>query len=94
MGVPDGDKLGTLCREEMNKVETSVAAIRAAIKNVNNLIGCDTWVGTAATNWGTDFQGRTGRLGRLFDSYPAEETRLVAEAEKKQAKLSSPGPAG
>ncbi|MDF9815151.1 hypothetical protein [Streptomyces sp. SPB162] len=94
MGIPDEDKLGTLCRQDMNKVETSAAAIRAAIKKVNDLIGRETWVGTAADTWGADFQGRMGALGRLFDSYPAEENRLVTEAQKKQAKLSAPKPAG
>ncbi|WP_250299041.1 hypothetical protein [Streptomyces sp. A 4/2] len=93
MGVPDEDKLGTLCRQDMNKIETSVTAIRTAINNVNALIGCDTWVGAAADRWGNDIQGRMGALGRLFDSYPAEENRLVTEAQKKQAEMSAPKPA-
>lgn len=94
MGIPDEDKLGTLCRQDMNKIETSVTAIRTAMRNVNTLIGRDTWVGDAADKWGNDIQGRMGALGRLFDSYPAEENRLVTEAQKKQAKMSAPKPTG
>jgi hypothetical protein len=94
MGIPDEDKLGTLCRQDMNKIEASVTAIRTAMGSVNTLIGRDTWVGAAADKWGTDIQGRMGALGRLFDSYPAEENRLVSEAQKKQAKLSAPKPTG
>jgi hypothetical protein len=87
MGIPDEDKLGSLCRQDMNKIEASVSNIRSAIKAVNNLIGCETWVGTAADKWGNDFQGRMGALGKLFDSYPPEEQRLVTKAQKDQAEL-------
>ena len=85
MGIPDEDKLGYLCQQDMGSVETSAGKIRAAIKAVNGLIGKDTWVGTTADTWGTDFQGRMGALGRLFESYPPEEKRLIAKAQKDQA---------
>ncbi|AOR32744.1 hypothetical protein BFF78_18230 [Streptomyces fodineus] len=87
MGIPDEDKLGSLCRQDMNKIESSVSNIRSAITAVNNLIGCETWVGPAADKWGTDFQGRMGALSKLFDSYPAEENRLVTKAQEKQASM-------
>ncbi|WP_159056481.1 hypothetical protein [Streptomyces yokosukanensis] len=89
MGIPDEDKLGYICRQDMNAIETSVSNIRSAIKAVNNLIGCETWVGSAADKWGNDFQGRMGALSKLFDSYPAEENRLVTAAQKKQAAMDS-----
>ncbi|MEU8586871.1 hypothetical protein AB0C59_07650 [Streptomyces sp. NPDC048664] len=94
MGIPDEDKLGYLCRQDMNKIETSVSSIRAAITAVNNLIGCETWVGSVADQWGTDFQGRMGALGKLFDSYPPEENRLVAKAQKDQAAMDNKRTAG
>ncbi|WP_277439151.1 hypothetical protein [Streptomyces sp. SPB162] len=94
MGVPDEDKLGNLCRQDMNRIEVSATSIRTAIKQVNDLVGRDTWVGHAADVWGTDLQGRMGALGRLFNSFPAEENRLVSEAQKKQAQMSSPKPGG
>ncbi|MGN5379749.1 hypothetical protein ACQ4WX_28445 [Streptomyces lasalocidi] len=68
----------------MNQIETSVSNIRSAIGAVNSLIGCETWVGADADKWGNDFQGRMGALSKLFDSYPAEESRLVTEAQKSR----------
>lgn len=87
MGIPDEDKLGYLCQQDMNTIETSVSNIRSAITAVNTLIGCQTWVGAAADKWGNDFQGRMGALGKLFDSYPPEEQRLVTKAQKDQAAM-------
>ncbi|MEV6010369.1 hypothetical protein AB0M29_26575 [Streptomyces sp. NPDC051976] len=87
MGIPDEDKLGYLCQQDMNSVETSAHNIRAAIQAVNALMGKDTWVGAAADKWGGDFSGRMSTLGRLFDSYPAEEQRLIAKAQKDQADM-------
>ena len=87
MGIPDEDKLGYLCQQDMNSIETSVANIRAAIQAVNGLMGKDTWVGASADAWGGDFQGRMGALGRLFDSYKPEEQRLIAKAQKDQADM-------
>ncbi|MGW3197577.1 hypothetical protein ACWDBD_23895 [Streptomyces sp. NPDC001118] len=87
MGIPDEDKLGSLCRQDMNKIELSVSNIRSAITAVNNLIGCETWVGSAADKWGNDFQGRMGALSKLFDSYPVEENRLVTKAQQRQSAM-------
>lgn len=87
MGIPDEDKLGYMCQQDMNSVESSAGRIRAAIAAVNGLMGKDTWVGAKADSWGSDFQGRMGALGRLFDSYPAEEKRLVAKAQKDQSDM-------
>ncbi|MEV0183977.1 hypothetical protein AB0I54_32540 [Streptomyces sp. NPDC050625] len=71
----------------MNKIEASVSNIRSAIKAVNNLIGCETWAGSAADKWGNDFQGRMGALGKLFDSCPPEEQPLVTKAQKDPAAM-------
>lgn len=87
MGRPDEDKLGYLCQQDMKSVETSAGNIRAAIQAVNGLMGKDTWVGATADTWGSEFSGRMGALGRLFDSYPAEEQRLIAKAQKDQADM-------
>ena len=87
MGIPEQDKLGYICQQDMSSVEGSVAKIRTAIKAVNGLMGKDTWVGATADGWGSDFNGRMGALGRLFDSYPAEEQRLVAKARTDQADM-------
>ncbi|MDX6329185.1 MAG: hypothetical protein QOI83_1568 [Streptomycetaceae bacterium] len=90
MPVPTEDRLDYICRQDMNKVETSVGNIRAAIKKVTDLMGANTWVGASADTWGTDFSGRMGALSRLFDSYPAEEQRLITKAQQDQAKLNNP----
>ncbi|MFG1805873.1 hypothetical protein [Streptomyces sp. NPDC049040] len=87
MGIPDEDKLGYICRQDMNSVETSVSAINTAIAAVDKLINSNTWVGSAADAWGNDFHGRMGALGRLFGSYKAEEDRLVAKAQKDQSDM-------
>jgi hypothetical protein len=87
MGLPDEDKLGYLCRQDMQKINTAVTNIRAALGKVTALMGADTWTGNAADKWATDFNGRMGSLGRLFDSYPPEEQRLITKANEEQAKL-------
>lgn len=87
MGIPDEDKLGTLCSQDMNKIETSAGHIRTAIQKVTDLVNGDTWTGSAADTWGTDFRGRMGALGRLFDSYPPEEQRLITKARKDQSDM-------
>jgi len=89
MPVPPEDRLDTLCRQDMDTIEDSVRAIRAAVKKVTDLMGAATWVGTSADQWGSDFGGRMGALGRLFDSYPPEEQRLIAKAQQDQAKLNN-----
>lgn len=87
MGIPDQDKLGYLCRQDVNTIEQSVTAIRTALKNVTSLLGANTWTGSAADKWATDFNGRMGAISRLFDSYPPEECRLIDAAQKKQAEM-------
>jgi hypothetical protein len=71
----------------MSKIETAVGNIRAALRKVTDLMGDKTWVGDSADRWATDFNGRMGALGRLFDSYPPEEDRLIAKAQKDQAEM-------
>ncbi|NUS13210.1 MAG: hypothetical protein HOY69_17715 [Streptomyces sp.] len=87
MGVPDEDKLGTICKTDMGTIETSVSKIVTAIDAVNKLISCNTWVGTSADAWGNDFQSRMNSLKTLFGSYPPEEQRLIAKARQDQADM-------
>ncbi|WP_405581130.1 hypothetical protein [Streptomyces sp. NBC_01190] len=94
MPVPTEDRLDYQCRQDMRQIETSVATIRAALQKVTDLMGADTWVGDAADRWATDFTGRKNALSRLFDSYPAEEQRLITKAQQDQAKLNNPGHTG
>ncbi|GAA1894744.1 hypothetical protein [Streptantibioticus ferralitis] len=72
----------------MAAIETAVGNIRDALKKVNQLM-TKTWVGSAADKWATDFNGRMGSLSRLFDSFPDEEQKLIAKAQKDQANLDS-----
>jgi len=69
----------------METIETAVSDVRAALKKVHDVMGAKTWVGPSADSWATDFNGRMSSLSRLFDSFPAEEQRLIAKAQKDQA---------
>lgn len=69
----------------MEKIETDVSEIRTAMRKVQDVMGAKTWVGATADTWASDFDGRMTALGRLFDSFPAEEQRLIAKAQKDQA---------
>ncbi|MGW7007649.1 hypothetical protein ACWGCW_33805 [Streptomyces sp. NPDC054933] len=71
----------------MATIETAVGNIRDALKKVTQLMGSKTWVGSAADNWAADFNQRMGSLGRLFDSFPDEEKRLITNAQKSQADM-------
>ncbi|MGP3973619.1 hypothetical protein ACTWQF_06165 [Streptomyces sp. 8N114] len=82
MGQSEAD----LCRQDMAKIETAVSNIRTAAKKVTDLMGPDTWTGTSADNWAGDFNGRMSSLGYLFDSYPAEEQRLITKAGEAEPK--------
>ncbi|MBO8188646.1 MULTISPECIES: hypothetical protein [Streptomyces] len=75
-----------LCKQDMARIGTAVESIRAAAQKVTDLMGSDTWAGTAADNWAGDFNGRLSSLNYLFDSYPAEESRLIAKAEEEEPK--------
>ncbi|WP_433889381.1 hypothetical protein [Streptomyces sp. CA-111067] len=82
MSTPNEENL---CRTDMGKIESDVSDIRTAIKKVHDVMGAKTWVGATADMWASDFNGRMTSLSRLFDSFPAEEQRLIAKAQKDQA---------
>ncbi|UNS99897.1 hypothetical protein MMF93_28150 [Streptomyces tubbatahanensis] len=82
MGQHEAD----LCRQDMGKIDTAVDTVRAAMKRVTDLMGTNTWVGPTADQWGGDFHGRLGSLNYLFNSYPAEQQRLITEAEQDKPK--------
>lgn len=88
MGLPQEDRLDYMCRQDMNAIEISVNEIRTAMKNVDSMMP-KTWIGKKADNWRTDHEGRMKRLKALFDSFPAEENRLVENARQKQAEMNS-----
>lgn len=74
-----------MCRQDMNAIESAVSEIRTVMKDVENMMP-KTWIGKNADNWRTDHEGRMRRLKTLFDSFPAEENRLVEKARQEQAK--------
>ncbi|CAL9608374.1 hypothetical protein ACH4LN_27100 [Streptomyces albus] len=78
-----GQHEAELCKQDMAKIETAVGNIRTAMKRVTDLMGAQTWVGPTADRWGGDFQGRMGSLNYLFNSYPAEEQRLITKAQQE-----------
>ncbi|MET9857732.1 hypothetical protein ABZY93_00185 [Streptomyces smyrnaeus] len=82
MGMSDAD----LCRQDMARIGTAVDNIRIAVQKVTNLMGADTWAGTAADTWAGDFNGRMSSLNYLFESYPAEEQALITKAEENEPK--------
>ncbi|MEU3370899.1 hypothetical protein ABZ734_10545 [Streptomyces sp. NPDC006660] len=86
MGIPQEDRLDYNCRKDMNAIETAVGEIRTAIRNVESMMP-KTWIGKKADNWRTDHDGRMKRLKTLFDSFPAEENRLVEKARQDQSKM-------
>jgi hypothetical protein len=86
MGIPQQDRLDYMCRQDMNAIENAVSEIRTAMKNVENMMP-KTWIGNKADNWRTDHEGRMRRLKTLFDSFQAEENRLVEKARQDQAKM-------
>jgi hypothetical protein len=86
VGIPQEDRLDYMCRQDMNAIENAVQDIRAAMKNVDDMMP-NTWIGKKADNWRMDHQGRMKRLKTLFDSFPAEENRLTEKAQKDQAKM-------
>ncbi|MGW5127703.1 hypothetical protein ACWEQ7_27385 [Streptomyces sp. NPDC004069] len=88
MGLPQEDRLDYMCRQDMNAIENAVNEIRTAMKNVDSMMP-KTWIGKKADHWRTDHEGRMKRLKTLFDSFPAEENRLVEKARQKQAEMNS-----
>ncbi|MFE9338141.1 hypothetical protein [Streptomyces sp. NPDC007063] len=82
MGRQEAD----LCRQDMAKIESAVGNVRTALKAVTDLMGSDTWAGTAADKWAGDFNGRMSSLNYLFNSYPAEEQRLITRAGEEKPK--------
>ncbi|MFG3286077.1 hypothetical protein [Streptomyces sp. NPDC048111] len=86
MGIPQEDRLDYACRQDMNAIESAANEIRTAIRNVESMMP-KTWIGKKADNWRTDHDGRMKRLKTLFDSFPAEENRLVEKARQDQSKM-------
>lgn len=72
------------CKQDMAAIETAAQNIREALTKVNQLM-TNTWVGTAADTWGTDFHGRMARLTSLLSAFPPEERRLIDKARRDQA---------
>ncbi|MGW6708650.1 hypothetical protein ACWGDE_27690 [Streptomyces sp. NPDC054956] len=85
MGIPREDQADYMCRQDMNAIENAVREIRTAMTNVDAMLP-KTWIGKKADNWRTDHEGRMRRLKTLFDSFPAEERRLVEKAQQEEAK--------
>ncbi|MFI7241847.1 hypothetical protein [Streptomyces qinglanensis] len=81
-----GQQEADLCRQDMAKIESAVGNVRTALKAVTDLMGSDTWAGTAADTWAGDFNGRMSSLNYLFNSYPAEEQRLITRAGEEKPK--------
>lgn len=88
MAIPQEDRLDYICRQDMNAIENAVRDIRTAMTNVDNMLP-KTWIGKKADNWRADHEGRMKRLRTLFDSFPAEENRLVEKARQKQTQMDS-----
>ncbi|MFE6739058.1 hypothetical protein [Streptomyces tubercidicus] len=86
MGTAPQDRLETLCRADMEAIERDVAAIKAATKKVNEMMP-HTWTGKNADHWRAAYEARMKQLNRLFETFPAEERKLVEKARKKQEKL-------
>ncbi|MGW3498871.1 hypothetical protein [Streptomyces sp. NPDC001020] len=86
MAIPQEDRLEYICRQDMNAIERAVNEIRTAMADVDKMIP-KTWIGKKADNWRIDHEGRMKRLKTLFDSFPAEENRLVEKARQDQAKM-------
>ncbi|MER5564543.1 hypothetical protein ACFW17_29780 [Streptomyces sp. NPDC058961] len=86
MGIPQEDRLDYVCRQDMNAIETAVSEIRTAIRNVESTMP-KAWIGKKADNWRADHDGRMSRLKTLFDTFPAEENRLVEKARQDQATM-------
>lgn len=84
MGIPNQDRLESLCQTDMEAIEAEVSDIRGVIKRVHAVMGAKTWVGAPADKWASDFNGRMAALSRLMDTFPDEEKRLVAKAQAKQ----------
>ncbi|WP_405778135.1 hypothetical protein [Streptomyces sp. NBC_00859] len=84
MGIPNEDRLDYMCRQDMNAIETAVQDIKDAMGKVDDMMP-HTWIGKKADNWRTDHDGRMKQLKTLFNSFPAEENRLVEKARKKQS---------
>lgn len=94
MGIPNQDRLENLCQTDMESIETEVSDVGGAITRVRAVMGAGTWVGAAADQWATDFNGRMKALSRLFDSFPDEERRLVAKARARQDAKDKNSPRG
>ncbi|MCX4549016.1 hypothetical protein OG204_21940 [Streptomyces sp. NBC_01387] len=88
MGIPQEDRLDYICRQDMAAIERAVTDIRTAMKSVDSMLP-KTWIGKKADNWRADHEGRMKRLKTLFNSFPAEENRLVEKAQQKQAQMDS-----
>ncbi|MEW9519372.1 hypothetical protein [Streptomyces tubercidicus] len=64
MGIAPQDRLETLCRADMEAIEREVAAIKAAMKKVNEMMA-HTWTGTNADHWRTGHEARMRQLRTL-----------------------------
>ncbi|UQA93729.1 hypothetical protein [Streptomyces halobius] len=86
MGIAPQDRLETLCRNDMDAIERDVAAIKAAMKKVDEMMP-HTWTGKNAEHWRMAYEARMRQLRNLFEAFPAEEKKLVEKARKEQEKL-------
>ncbi|KIZ15427.1 hypothetical protein [Streptomyces natalensis] len=86
MGIAPQDRIESLCRNDMDAIERDVAAIKAAMKKVDEMMP-RTWTGKDADHWRTAYEARMKQLKHLFETFPTEEKQLVEQARRKQEKL-------
>jgi hypothetical protein len=86
MGTAPQDRLESRCRNDMDAIERDVAAIETAMKRVDEMMP-HTWTGKNADHWRSAHEARMKQLKNLFETFPAEEERLVEKARRKQRKL-------
>jgi hypothetical protein len=81
------------CNESMSIVSGAATDIEEAIQAVRDLVGDETWTGSKADAWETDFSGfatdATNSLGTPLDE--AMQTAR-SNASRWQAESASPGP--
>ncbi|WP_031524866.1 hypothetical protein [Streptomyces sp. NRRL F-5123] len=72
------------CKQDMAAVQTAADNIRTAINDVTPFL-VNTWVGSEADAWATDFRGRMARLTGILDECPGQERWMILKATNEQA---------
>ncbi|WP_116952232.1 hypothetical protein [Jiangella endophytica] len=77
------------CNESMGTVSSAATDIEEAIQAVRDLLGAETWTGSQATGWETDFNGfatdATNSLGTPLDEAMQECRDNAAEWQAESA---------